>query len=434
MLFVLSACQTETRFVAVELEDTETTSQQTETDSASDLDDDTGTGSESVAEDETDSGSTADTDTSDTEDTQPAESDSNVTTDDTESDTGTETGSEMDTSTTTASETETDSCTSCGLPESFDWESSPPIILPAEGDVQIKDPTAVYYEDDDKWLVYATTRHEEGSADGQWGMTYLSVADWELAGTATHTSVGANNPELASYNVSPQLFYFSEDGLWYLIYQTQDPAYSTSSDPTDVASWSAPEMLMTIPKDFFEAPDSNYGIDYWVICDNDECFLFFSALNNILYMVRTPRMDFPNGFAESEIEIAMHNVNYNIFQGCSVYTINNDEGTTYLLIGMAFSGIRHYFGAWTSDSLGGNDWNELAVTEAEAFASLLNVTWIGEEWAADGIYQGEMLRANPDETMTIDTSDMRFLYQGLVSRGASESENEYGLGLLTYKQ
>ena len=42
-----------------------------------------------------------------------------------------------------------------------------------------------------------------------------------------------------------------------------------------------------------------------------------------------------------------------------------------------------------------------------------------------------MLRDNPHETMTIDTCNMRYLFQCLVAEGTDYSLNEYRLGLLT---
>ena len=58
-----------------------------------------------------------------------------------------------------------------------------------------------------------------------------------------------------------------------------------------------------------------------------------------------------------------------------------------------------------------------------------NVT--GADWSDDGISHGEMLRYNPDESMTIDTCDMQYLFQGRTAAGSEYNLNEYSLGLLT---
>ena len=319
------------------------------------------------------------------------------------------------------SETEknVDSSSTCGVPDFFRWNSSEEIISPAKGDIALKDPSVLYH--DGKWHIYATTRSE----NGDWGMTYINFTDWADAGEAPRTKISVN-PNIAGYKVSPQLFYFSPDKLWYLIYQTQEPAYSTSTDPSDVYSWSATKRFMPMPG-IIENSDTG-GIDYWVICDDNDCYLFFTACNGILYRARTTRDDFPDGFAGTT-EIVLEDDTYNIFQGCNVYAIPEDDHTVYLLniLAISASGNR-YFRAWTADRLDG-EWTELATTEKNAFATPFNVT--GGDWALDGIVQGEMLRDNPDETMTINTCNMRYLYQGLVAEGAVFSQNVYSLGLLT---
>jgi hypothetical protein len=303
----------------------------------------------------------------------------------------------------------------CGVPESFSWTSSAPLLTPPDGSVSIKDPTVVFYED--KWLVYAT--HYSTS----YSMVYLEFTDWDEADSAPKTLV-STNPNLTGYKCAPQLFYFAPEDLWYLVYQTQEPAYSTTKDPTDVGSWSAPKLFMRMPRMVAENSDWG-GIDYWVICDDTDCYLFFSADNGFLYRARTAKADFPDGF-EGTTEVVMEESQNALFEAANVYKIAGTD--KYLLIHEAIGLGGRYFRSWTADRLDG-DWTPLADTQDNPFASTSNVA--GADWSNDGISHGEMLRYNPDETMTIDTCNLQYLFQGRTAEGSEYNLNEYSLGLLT---
>ena len=255
-------------------------------------------------------------------------------------------------------------------------------------------------------------------------MTYLNVDNWETAGDAPQTPL-SDNEDITGYKISPQIFYFEPHERWYLIYQTPEPAYSHSTDPTQVSSWSAPTRMMSMP-DIVEESDFG-GMDYWIICDETDCHLFFSGLNGVLYRTTAPKEEFPAGFEADNTVIVMEDDTYKLFQGTNVYKMAGTD--QYLLLVNAIGvDAGRYFRAWTSDRLDGS-WTPLATTEEDAFASVYNVT--DAKWALDGINAGEMLRTNPDETMTVNTCNMRFLYHGLTLKGEDNGRNEYALGLLT---
>ena len=146
-------------------------------------------------------------------------------------DSETETGSDLE----TVPIEDTDTALGCGVPAEFSWTSSEPLILPPAGS-SIKVPTVVRYEDE--WLVYATTLSDPLN------MNFLSFTDWDQAGAALQTPV-SENENLANYKAAPQLFYFAPQDLWYLVYQEQEPAYSTTHDPSDVLSWSSPCLQLS---------------------------------------------------------------------------------------------------------------------------------------------------------------------------------------------
>lgn len=261
----------------------------------------------------------------------------------------------------------------------------------------------------------------------EYNMVYLNFADFGEADSATKT-LAATNTNLSGYKCAPQLFYFAPQKLWYLIYQTQTPAYSTSTNPSDVNSWSAKQDFWSSHPSLITNSNTG-GIDYWVICDDSTCYMFYSADNGELYRASTPKTSFPNGFSNHTIVMGSTSNPNALFEACNVYQM---KGTgKYLLLVEAIGSTGRYFRSWTADKLDGT-WDALANTVANPFASTGNVT--GAEWSNDGISHGEMLRDGYDEYMTIDTCNLTFLFQGRTKKGATYNEHEYSLGVLTQVQ
>jgi hypothetical protein len=63
-----------------------------------------------------------------------------------------------------------------------------------------------------------------------------------------------------------------------------------------------------------------------------------------------------------------------------------------------------------------------------SFASVNNVA--GADFASDGIGHGEILRTNPDETMTIDPCNINYLFSGLVKSTDNPDNEHYSIGLI----
>jgi hypothetical protein len=307
----------------------------------------------------------------------------------------------------------------------FAWKSSGVLIKPVSDEthklVSVKDPTVVYYKD--RWHVYATTANTRG----QWSMVYLNFKDWSEAADAKPYYLDAN-PRLRGYHCAPHLFYFRPHKKWYLIYQSQQPQYSTADDLSQPETWSEPQ-------DFFAVKPPGaprLWIDYWVICDDTHAYLFFTGDNGRFYRSRTKIEDFPRGM--SNPEIAIQETRDILFEASMTYRI---QGTSkYLTLIEALHPDR-YYRAFVADRLDGA-WTPVpdAHTYEKPFAGIHNVTFEagGAPWTKD-ISHGELIRNGYDETMTIDLKNLQLLYQGRdPSIEAEYSQLPYQLGLLKLTQ
>ncbi len=308
----------------------------------------------------------------------------------------------------------------------YSWISTGPLISPVPDPkhpiISMKDPTVVFHNG--KWHVFAST----ADVHGNWSMVYLSFRTWEEAATAKPYYLD-QNPNLRGYHCAPQVFYFRPQKKWYLIYQSQHPTYSTTDDIEKPESWTA-------PKSFFQGvpPTVVQGwIDYWIVCDDTHAYLFFSDDQGRYYRSRTRLEDFPKGF-DDPVVIMREKNRFDLFEASCVYRL---ESTNQYLcfIECLGEGGRRYFRAFTADRLDG-EWS--AVAEANSwktpFAGPTNVKAAdgGKLWTAD-ISHGELLRDGNDETMTVDPSHLRFLYQGMDRTVVEPTYNlqPYRLALLS---
>jgi endo-1,4-beta-xylanase len=315
-----------------------------------------------------------------------------------------------------------------GLPSSFRWESSGQLIAPrsdaTHNIVSIKDPSIVFFHG--RWNVYASIANSAGN----YSMVYTSFREWSRAGAAPQFYLDTNPNIGTGYRAAPQLFFFAPQHRWYLVYQTgAGGSYSTTSDPTRPDTWSAPRNFYPAMPDIIRQNiGSGFWVDFWVICDSVNCYLFSSDDNGHLYRSQTTVTDFPNGFGNTVIALSDPN-RFRVFEASNVYRVERTH--SYLLLVEAIgSDGRRYFRSWTSTSLAGT-WIGLADTESNPFARSTNVTFDGAPWTHD-ISHGEMIRDGIDQTLTIDSHHLRYLYQGLdPAANGPYNSLPWRLGLLT---
>jgi endo-1,4-beta-xylanase len=316
-----------------------------------------------------------------------------------------------------------------GLPTSYDWTSTAPIVVPHSDErhelVAVKDPTVVRFND--RWHVYASSVGKGGI----YGMVYTSFADWADAPSAPMYYM-SKTPGFDTYVAAPELFYFEPQKLWYLVFQSGPPMFSTNKDPGDPTKWTPPQPFY--PKTPRVIDDNGGWLDFWVICDAKVCHLFFSNDHGRWYTSKTSIEKFPRGFGEPVVVMEDPEAG-RLFEACNVYKIKGQN--QYLALVEAFdqsSGTKRYFRSWTASSLEG-PWTVLHDDATAPFVGIRNVNFAGDPWS-DDISHGEMVRAGYDQTLEIDgAKPLQFLYQGFRPGTITGDYNSipWRLGLLTLK-
>jgi endo-1,4-beta-xylanase len=250
------------------------------------------------------------------------------------------------------------------------------------------------------------------TAAGTYNMVYMTFPDWDHTADATFYYMD-QTPGFFGYKAAPQVFFFAPQNKWYLIFQTGPPSYSTNDDINDPTGWQPQLNFFSAEPPTVTANKGTGGwLDFWVICDDANCYLFFSDDTGHWYRSQTTVDKFPHGFADPVV-VMSDPVGSRLFEASNVYKMK-DTGK-YLALVEAYdpsSFYHRYFRSWTADTLDG-EWTPLQDTFAAPFASTANVTFTEQPpWTTD-ISHGEMIRDGYDQQLEIDTCHLQYLYQGV---------------------
>ena len=293
------------------------------------------------------------------------------------------------------------------------WDYSPPLISPAKRErdrsLSQKDPSVVYHQG--RWHVFMTVK-----LPGRTALEYCSFDRWEEADDAPRTLLELTD---SRYFCAPQVFYFEPQGKWYLIYQSGVPgrnkmcvAYSTTTDIQKPRSWTPARPILDGGE---HDPRPEGGLDYWIICDSERAYLFYTSLNGKMWRAWTLIGDFPRGMGH--VELALRGPFYEASHTYRLKGLNR-----YLTI-VEENGKR-YYKAYVADSLSGA-WHPLAESADRPFAGWANIRPAkGVELWTDNVSHGELIREGVDQTMTVDPANLKFVFQGMLE--SEKAGKDYG--------
>jgi len=304
------------------------------------------------------------------------------------------------------------------------WEYTAPLIAPEkrkdEPSRAQKDPTIVYHEG--KWHVFMTVK-----LPGRTAIEYCSFEKWAKADRAARTILKVTD---SKYHGAPQVFYFAPHKKWYLIYQLGAPtprkmmwvAYSTTATISDPSSWTRARPILD---GGLKDPRKVGGLDYWIICDEKRAYLFLTSLNGRMWRLWTKLEDFPKGFRHCELALRAR-----VFEASHTYRL---KGLGKYLTIIEENG-RRYYKAYLADRLDG-EWTPLADTARKPFAGWTNIRPAkGVAPWTDNVSHGELIRDGNDQTMTVDPSNLRFVFQGMLEKhkaGKGYGQFSWRIGILT---
>jgi hypothetical protein len=133
---------------------------------------------------------------------------------------------------------------------------------------------------------------------------------------------------------------------------------------------------------------------------------------------------FPNGWSQPKVVLQR-----DVFEASHTYRLKGRR--QYLTLIEAQGDGRRYYKAYLADRLDG-EWRPLAATKEMPFAGPVNVRDAGPHWT-DSFSHGELIRQGFDQTLEVDSAELRFVFQGVTDeamRGKVYGQIPWRLGML----
>lgn len=286
------------------------------------------------------------------------------------------------------------------------WRIGEPLLTPGPAgsfdETAVKDPSIVRHGG--AWHLFYTARGQSEYTTG-----YVSAPTLEELATAPRRQIASARGRSGRYGCAPQVLFFRPQGLWYLVFQTRDadyqPAYLTSRDLADPDGWSEARPLVA-------KRDAAKWIDFWLICDERDAYLFFTRAHREVWALRCPIGAFPEGFGDPRP------VYSGVHEAVHVYRAEGlGEKPEYHMIwevnrGSSAGGER-LFGLASAPHLAG-PWASVAAEYASG--AQLRYAPGARVWTRE-VSHGEALRTGCDERLSYDAANPRLLIQGLRREG-----------------
>lgn len=284
----------------------------------------------------------------------------------------------------------------CSDPSSF-WQAGPLLLSPnPEGGFDgtaVKDPSIVRYRE--QWHLFYTARGEN-----RYSLGYVAADRLEDLATAHRYPLTGLSGAKMAYAAAPQVFYFSPQKKWYLIYQTLDsnyqPVYAVNARVDRPDDWEGPHPLV-------RKEDSAKWIDFWVICDDTMAYLFYTRDHRDVYVMTTLLEDFPEGFGDARPVFGP------VHEAVHVYAVDGKKEYHLLYEIQSPGDLRHFGLASASHPLG--PWS--VVNESYASGRQLRYAPGVAVWTEE-VSHGEFLRSGYDQRMEYNPASPRLLVQGLL--------------------
>jgi len=284
---------------------------------------------------------------------------------------------------------------------SADWLAGPVLLAPGPpgsfDETAVKDPSIVFHNN--AWHLFYTARGR-----GQYTLGHVTAPTLEKLNAAPRRQI------MPAYAAAPQVFYFRPQKKWYLIFQTTaanyQPVFSTSAD---LAAWTAPQPLI-------DKRDTAKWIDFWVLCDSRNAYLYFTRDHRELYMATAPLKSFPIGWDEPrQVFSPLH-------ESAHIYAATGPT-PRFLLFFETQQNDRRAYGLAEAASPAG----PFREVDRNFASRVRQPAWTQE------ISHGELIRHGSDERLLIDPANLRFLIQGLPAKAHTGPYPElpWSLGIIT---